>query len=48
VNTSGNGKAARAHKGCRAIQEEEEEEEEEEEVLTAVVMKCFLLAYNAM
>jgi hypothetical protein len=25
-------KKAKAHKGCRAIQEEEEEEEEEEEV----------------
>jgi hypothetical protein len=29
VNRSGNWKEARAHKGCRAIQEEEEEEEEE-------------------
>jgi hypothetical protein len=32
VNRSGNWKEARAHKGCRAIQEAEEEEEEEEEV----------------
>jgi hypothetical protein len=28
----GNCKEARAHTGCRAIQEEEEEEEEEEDV----------------
>jgi hypothetical protein len=27
-------KEARAHKGCRAIQEEEEEEEEEEEIIS--------------